>query len=86
MRAGSSSMRTTVASTSTAIARPRPSILTMATWEQSSAAKEMVISNAAAVTTRPVRAKPSATLSSLSWAVRPRCSQYSRIRDNRNTS
>ena len=50
------------------------------------AANEMHISSAAAVTTRPMRARPSATLSSLSARVRPDDSQYSRIRDTRNTS
>ena len=49
-----------------------------------SAANEMHMTNAAAVTTRPVRAIPSATLSSLlRW---PDCSQYSRMRETKNTS
>jgi len=39
---------------------------------------------AAAVTTRPVRAKPSATLSSMSARVRRLASQNSRIRASRN--
>ena len=51
-----------------------------------SAANEIDISSAAAVTTRPVRAKPSATLSSLSAACAPEFSQYSRILEIRNTS
>ena len=42
--------------------------------------------SAAAVITRPVWATPSATLSSLSACVRLEASQYSWIRDTRNTS
>ena len=62
-------MRTKVASISTANVRPRPNIRTMDTWPAISAANEIDITKAAAVTTRPTRARPSATLSSLSARV-----------------
>ena len=57
-----------------------------ATSAAMSAANEIDISSAAAVTTRPVLARPSATLSSLSARVLPDFSQNSRIRETRKTS
>ena len=66
MNAGSSTIRTSVASTSTASVSPRPNIRMKDTCAAISAANEIDITSAAAVTTRPVRATPSATLSSLS--------------------
>jgi hypothetical protein len=86
MNAGSSAIRTRVASASTASVRPSPKIRMNDTWAAISAAKAIAMINAAAVTTRPVRASPSATLSSLSARVRPEFSQNSRIRASRNTS
>ena len=86
MNAGSSAIRTSVASTSTASVRPRPKIRMKDTWAAMSAAKAMAMISAAAVTTRPVRARPSATLSSLSVRVCGELSQYSRMRASRNTS
>ena len=65
MNAGTSSIRTNVASIKTASANPSPSIRMNVTWATINAPKEIAISNAAAVMTRPVRATPSATLSSL---------------------
>ena len=52
-----------MASTITASVRPTPNIRMNDTCEAISAAKEIDITSAAAVTTRPVRAMPSATLS-----------------------
>ena len=64
-------MRTSVASTSTASVRPTPNIRMNDTCAAISAANEIDITSAAAVTTRPVRARPSATLPSLSALVFP---------------
>src|SRR5271156_1553130 len=86
MNAGSSTIRTRVASTSTAMVSPRPNTRMKDTCAAINAANEMDIPRAAAVTTRPVRARPSATLSSLSACVWPDLSQYSLMRDTRNTS
>ena len=86
MEAGSSTIRTSVASTRTASVRPSPSIRMNCTWAPNRAANDIDITSAAAVITRPVRANPSATLLSLSARVRPDSSQYSRIRASRNTS
>ena len=86
MNAGTSSIRTSVASTSTASVRPTPNIRMNDTCAAINAANEIDITSAAAVTTRPVRARPSATLSSLSALVRPDVNQYSRMRETRNTS
>ena len=63
-------MRTKVASTRIARVKPRPNIRMNDTWAAISAANEMDITTAAAVTTRPLRAIPNATLSSLSARVR----------------
>ena len=96
MNAGTNTIRTNVASASTARVRPTPNIRMKDTCAAISAANEIDITNAAAVTTRPVRASPSATLSSLSprfarlSAVAGRdatdVNQYSRILETRNTS
>ena len=66
MNAGTSTIRTSVASTRTASVRPNPNKRMNDTWAAMSAANEIDITSAAAVITRPVRATPSATLSSLS--------------------
>ncbi len=66
MNAGSSTMRTSVASTMTASVSPTPNIRMNDTLEAINAANEIDITRAAAVTTRPVRAMPRATLSSWS--------------------
>ena len=70
MNAGTSTIRTSVASTRTASVRPSPNSRMNATLAAISAANEIDMINAAAVTTRPVRAMPSATLSSLSARAR----------------
>ena len=62
MNAGTSTIRTRVASTSTASVSPTPNIRMNDTCAAISAANEIDITSAAAVTTRPVRARPSATL------------------------
>ena len=79
-------MRTRVASAKTASVSPTPNIRKKDTCAPDSAAKEMAMMSAAAVITRAVPASPSATLSSLSAAACLLASQYSRIRDTRNTS
>ena len=56
------------------------------TSEAINAANEIDMTSAAAVTTRPLWAKPRATLWSLSAPVRSLFSQNSRIREIRNTS
>ena len=87
MNAGTSTIRTSVASTSTASVSPSPNIRMNDTCAAISAANEIDITSAAAVITRPVRASPSATLSSLSARRRARsASQNSRMRETRNTS
>ena len=86
MNAGTSSIRTRVASISTATVSPRPNIRIMHTRAAINAANDIDISSAAAVITRPVCATPSATLSSLAAGVRSDASQYSRIREIRKTS
>ena len=86
MNAGSSPIRTSVASASTASVRPSPKIRMNDTWAAISAAKAIAMISAAAVTTRPVRARPSATASSLSARVCGEFNQNSRIRASRNTS
>jgi hypothetical protein len=85
MNAGTS-MRTSVASTSTAGVSPRPNIRMNDTCAAVNAANEIDMISAAAVMTRPVCASPGATLSSLSTRVWLDAGQYSRIRDTRNTS
>ena len=62
MNAGTSTIRTSVASTSTASVKPSPNIRMNDTSAAISAANEIDITSAAAVMTRPVRARPSATL------------------------
>jgi hypothetical protein len=86
INAGSSTIRTSVASAATASVRPTPNIRMNDTCAAINAANEIDITRAAAVTTRPVRATPSATLSSLSARVRPDASQNSRIRETTKTS
>ena len=101
MKTGTSTIRTSVASASTARVRPRPSIRMNDTWAGINAANEIDITNAAVVTTRPMPAMPKAMLSSVavrsSAALRDvseeavseearEASQYSWIRDTRNTS
>ena len=86
MTAGTNTIRTSVASTTTASARPTPIILMKATWPLLSAANTITINSAAAVMTRPAPAMPSATASALSSLRWGDASQCSRIRDNRNTS
>ena len=72
MNAGTRTIRTSVASTSTASVRPSPNIRMNDTLAAINAAKEIDMISAAAVMTRPVRAIPRATLSSLSAWVLPR--------------
>ena len=86
MNAGTNNIRTIVASIRTANGTPRPNIRMTDTFAAINDANVMAISSAAAVTTRPVWAKPIATLSSLSALVFPDSSQYSRMREIRNTS
>ena len=95
MNAGTKTIRTRVASASTASVRPRPAIRINETCAAISPANDIDITKAAAVTTRPVRATPSATLSSLAACasagvvarpVAPEASQYSRILETRKTS
>ena len=86
MKAGTRMSRTRVASTRIASVRPTPNIRMNDTCAAISAAKEIDITNAAAVMTRPVRASPRATLSSMSARVRWLANQYSRIRAIRKTS
>ena len=86
MNAGTSTIRTSVASTRTASVRPRPNNRMTDTWAAINAAKEIDMMSAAAVMIRPVWAMPRATLSSLSARVLPDASQNSRIRETRNTS
>jgi len=58
MKAGINNIRTSVASTSTASGTPTPKIRMTDTSAATSEANVTAISNAAAVTTRLVRAKP----------------------------
>ena len=66
MKAGTRISRTKVASTRIASVRPTPNIRMNDTCAAIRAAKEIDMTSAAAVMTRPVRATPSATLSSMS--------------------
>jgi hypothetical protein len=96
MNAGTRTIRTRVASTSTASVNPTPSIRMNDTWAGINAAKEIDITSAAVVTTRPMPAMPCAVLSSLaarataapgSTSRTPsKAIQYSWIRETRNTS
>ena len=65
MSEGTSSARTIDASMSTAAAVPSPTCLMKMISEVAKAASATVSSSAAAVTSRPVRCRPSATASSL---------------------
>ncbi len=80
--AGTRTIRTSVASTRIAVARPMPSIFSDGTGLAARLRNTTIMISAAEVMTRPVPASPRATDSALS-PVR-RCS--SRIRDSRNTS
>ncbi|SLJ82389.1 Uncharacterised protein [Mycobacteroides abscessus subsp. abscessus] len=84
--AGASSARMTVASLSTASAQPMPNSFIAVTPEVATAKNTMLISSAAAVKMRPVRATPSATACVFPAAVFGPASHSSRIRDSRNTS
>jgi hypothetical protein len=57
-----------------------------ATFEPIIAANTIAISAAAAVTMRPVRARPSETARRLAASVRSEFTHSSRMRDSRNTS
>src|SRR6201997_2377837 len=72
MNAGTRTIRTSVASASTAKVRPSPNIRMNDTCATMRAANEIDITSAAAVITRPVRAIPKTTLSLLSARVRTR--------------
>jgi len=82
MVAGTSTMRTTVASTSTATAMPRPNSFNWRSTPSTNALKTHTMMSAAAVITRAVTASPSATAEALS----PVRSNSSFMRDSRNTS
>ena len=69
--AGTSSIRTSVASLTTATVSPNPNNRMNDTCAAINAAKEIAMINAAAVITRPARATPSATLSSLAAGCDP---------------
>src|SRR6201997_846135 len=70
MNAGTRTIRTSVASASTAKVKPSPNIRMNDTCAAISAANEIDMISAAAVITRPVRAIPKTTLSSLLARVR----------------
>jgi hypothetical protein len=82
MVAGTSSMRTTVASRATASTVPSPICLMVSIPAAMNPANTTTSSSAAEVTIRPERWSPTATARSLS----PVSSQASLIRDSRNTS
>ncbi len=82
MNAGTSTPRTSVASTRTASANPTPISLMKVTDEVAKARKMIAISAAAAETSRPVRSRPCATASRLS----PVTTYSSLIRESRKTS
>lgn len=82
MVAGTISMRIKVASSSTATARPRPNILRTRSSSRTNEPNTTTMMAAAAVITRAVAARPSATDSTASL-VR---AYSSRTRDSRNTS
>src|SRR5919204_503855 len=82
MSAGTSTMRTTVASTRIAVAIPIPSSLRKISPLVTKARKTTTMIAAAAVMTRAVLARPSETARAVS-----RCPRYSsRTRESRNTS
>jgi len=66
MVAGTRTMRTRVASTATATARPRPMSFSSRTSERTNVPKTLTMMAAAAVMTRAVDDRPSATASALS--------------------
>ena len=80
--AGTSSARTTVASSATASAIPSPSALISTMSANANEAATTTTISAAEVTIRPLRSRPRATASWLS----PVRSQTSFIRDSRKTS
>ena len=82
MVAGTSSMRTMVASSSTAVARPTPISLVTRSGSSRKAPNTNTMISAAAVMTRAVAARPSATEVRLS----PVRSHSSFTRERRNTS
>ena len=82
MVAGTSTMRTTVASMKIAVARPSPKSLMVVASPSTKLPNTVTMMSAAAVITLAVDASPSATASALS----PVRSYSSRIRDSRNTS
>ena len=82
MVAGTSSIPTTVASSTTAMAMPRPTSLMVSSSPAAKPRNTITIRAAAEVTIRPVRCSPRATARSLS----PVWSQASLIRESRNTS
>jgi hypothetical protein len=80
--AGTSTIRTTVASSSTAVANPTPNILTIGSSPSTKAPNTLIMMRAAEVMTRAVAEMPSTTAASLS----PRWRYSSRTRDSRKTS
>jgi hypothetical protein len=80
--AGTATTRTTVASTSTAAARPKPIALKASSRLPVNAAKTTTMIRAAEVTVRPVCSSPRVTACSFE----PLRSHSSRIRVIRNTS
>ena len=82
MVAGTNSMRTMVASTSTALARPTPNSLTRRSVSPMKLPKTTTMIAAAAVMTLAVKARPSATEPLLS----PVRTNSSRILERRKTS
>jgi len=65
---------------------PRPNSCMNSTFDPMRAANTIAISAAAAVTMRPVLAKPSDTARVLSAFVLAECVHSSRMRESRNTS
>ena len=80
--AGTSSMRTTVASSRTASARPRPNSFAVRSSSSTNEPNTTTMMAAAAVMTRAVAARPSAT----ALAESPVLSYSSRTRESRKTS
>ena len=80
--AGTSTIRIKVASTRTATANPRPIIFTVGSSTSRKLAKTLTMMIAADVMTRAVWARPSTTL----WWLSPVATQFSRMRESRNTS
>ena len=82
MVAGTSTIRTIVASMKMAVASPRPISLSTRRSPRTNDMNTAIMIAAAAVMTRAVEARPSATAVALS----PLTRYSSRIRDSRNTS